>query len=57
MSNNLAVYLTSTARAYGERPALRVDDDVLSYAELDDVTARVAGLLRERGVGRAIGLG
>ncbi len=51
MSNNLAVYLTSTARAYGERPALRVDDDVLSYAELDDVTARVAGLLRERGVG------
>jgi long-chain acyl-CoA synthetase len=50
MSNNLTVYLTSTARAHGQRPALRVDDDVLSHAELHDVTARVAGLLRERGV-------
>ena len=50
MSNNLAVNLTSTAWAHGQRPALRVDDVVLSYAELDDATARVAGLLRDRGV-------
>ena len=51
MSSNPALDLTSTARAYGQGPALRIDDDVLSYAELDDATARVAGLLSERGVG------
>ena len=48
MNNNLALDLTSTARAYGQRPALRLGEDVLSYAELDDAAARVAGLLRER---------
>ena len=50
MSNNLALNLTSTASAQGQRPALRSDDVVLSYAELDDASARVAGLLRDRGV-------
>ena len=48
---NLAGNLTRTA---GERPdavALRADDDVWTYARLDDATARVAGWLRERGVG------
>jgi long-chain acyl-CoA synthetase len=50
MSDNLALNLTSTALAAGQRPALRLDDVALSYAELDDATARVAGLLRERGV-------
>ncbi|WP_226346193.1 long-chain-fatty-acid--CoA ligase [Agilicoccus flavus] len=48
---NLAGNLTRTA---GERPdavALRADDDVWTYARLDDATARVAGWLRGRGVG------
>ena len=52
MSDNLALNLTSTALAAGQRPALRLDDLALSYAEFDDATARVAGLLRERGVRR-----
>ena len=58
MSNNLALELTSTARAYGQRPALRVDKDVVTYAELEQATARVAGLLRELGVepGDAVGV-
>ena len=50
MSDNLALNLTSTASAQGQRPALRLDDVVLSYAQLDDASARVAGLLRDRGV-------
>ena len=51
MSSNLALDLTRTAQAYGQRPALRLGEVVLSYAELDDAAARVAGLLRELGVG------
>jgi long-chain acyl-CoA synthetase len=51
VSNNLALELTSTARADGHRPALRLDKDVVTYAELDDASARVAGLVRELGVG------
>jgi long-chain acyl-CoA synthetase len=51
MSSNLALDLTRTAQAYGQRPALRLGQVVLSYAELDDATARAAGLLRELGVG------
>ncbi len=50
MSENLALNLTSTASAVGQRPALRLDENVLSYAQLDDATARVAGLLRAWGV-------
>ncbi len=58
MSNNLALKLTSTARAHGQRPALRLDKDVVTYAELDQATARVAGLLLELGVqpGDAVGV-
>jgi long-chain acyl-CoA synthetase len=47
MSSSLALDLTSAAAAYGQRPALRLGEDVLSYEELDDAAARVAGLLRE----------
>ena len=50
MSNDLALALTSTARAYGPRAALRLGEDVVSYAELDDAVARVAGWLHELGV-------
>jgi len=48
--SNLALRLTSTVGAHGQRPALRVNQDVLSYAGLDDATARVAAMLRERGL-------
>ena len=51
MNSNLALNLTRAAQAYGQRPALRLGQDVLSYAELDEATARAAGLLRELGVG------
>jgi long-chain acyl-CoA synthetase len=50
MSENLAYNLTSAAQQYPERPALRLDDAVISYAELGHAAARVAGFLRERGL-------
>jgi long-chain acyl-CoA synthetase len=50
MSANLADNLTAAAEQYPDRPALLFGDAVMSYAELDRATARVAGLLRERGV-------
>ena len=34
----------------GDRPAIRLDDVVLTYAELDELSARAAGWLRARGV-------
>jgi long-chain acyl-CoA synthetase len=48
---NLATSLVETAARDGHRPAARLDDLVLSYADLDDRSARVAGWLRARGVG------
>lgn len=53
MSQNLALNLTTTARRQGERPALVLDGTELTYAALDDASARVAALLRERGVAGA----
>ncbi|HYB29168.1 MAG TPA: long-chain fatty acid--CoA ligase [Solirubrobacteraceae bacterium] len=50
MNENLAYNLTNTAEQHPTRPALRLEEDVLTYAELDDATARVAGFLREHGV-------
>jgi long-chain acyl-CoA synthetase len=47
----LAHNLTETARRQGDRPAVRLDDHVLTYAELLSATQRVAGLLRAHGVG------
>jgi len=47
---NLATILTGSAGRYPDHPALRLDDLVVTYAELDDLTARTAGWLRERGV-------
>jgi long-chain acyl-CoA synthetase len=47
---NLASILTRSARRYPNHPAIRLDDLVVTYAELDDLTARTAGWLRERGV-------
>ncbi len=48
---NLARILTSTAAAYAERPAVRLDDTTIDYRELDDLVSRCAGLLRAAGVG------
>jgi long-chain acyl-CoA synthetase len=50
MSENLAYNLTGTAEHHPTRPALRLDDAVMTYAEFDDATARVAALLRKRGL-------
>ncbi|HEU4348566.1 MAG TPA: long-chain fatty acid--CoA ligase [Actinoplanes sp.] len=47
---NLSLGLLETAEAYGDRPALRQGDLLLTYSEFDDVTARAAAMLRARGV-------
>ena len=50
--------LEAAARGHGQRPAVILDEERLSYADLWDRTARVAGRLRERGVqaGDRVGL-
>jgi long-chain acyl-CoA synthetase len=48
---NLAHNLTKTAEKHPDRPAVRLDDFVLSYAELQDGARRVATLLKDKGVG------
>ncbi|MFF0431260.1 long-chain fatty acid--CoA ligase [Streptomyces sp. NPDC004327] len=47
---NLATFLLHSAAARGDRIAVRHDDSTLTYAELDEASARVAALLRDRGV-------
>ena len=54
---NLAGNLTASAERFGERVALRLDDVELSYALLDEASARVAGLLAAKGVGPATASG
>jgi hypothetical protein len=46
---NVVSSLVESARMDAEKPALRLDGDVLSYAALDEASARLAGLLRDRG--------
>jgi long-chain acyl-CoA synthetase len=55
---NLAKNLTDTTRAHAGRVAVRVDDAAMTYRALDDASARVAGLLHERGLkpGDRVGL-
>jgi long-chain acyl-CoA synthetase len=50
MNENLASILIETANRHGDRPAVRLDETVVTYAALEQASARVAGLLRERGV-------
>src|SRR4051812_16775582 len=50
MSGNLAGILTDTAERHGDRPALKLDDTVVTYAQLDEASARVAGLLAAQGL-------
>jgi long-chain acyl-CoA synthetase len=47
---NLAKNLTDTARVHGGRVAVRVDNAAMTYRALDEASARVAGVLRERGL-------
>ena len=47
---NLALDLREAAQMYPGRPAVRLDDTIISYAQLDELSARVAGWLRERGL-------
>jgi long-chain acyl-CoA synthetase len=47
---NLAGFLVETAGRQPERPALRLGERVLTYAELDEYSARAAALLRSEGV-------
>jgi long-chain acyl-CoA synthetase len=47
---NLATALVDTSERHGHRPALRLDDQVLTYGEFLDAARGVAGLLRSRGL-------
>ncbi|MER6345250.1 long-chain-fatty-acid--CoA ligase [Streptomyces sp. NPDC001595] len=47
---NLAEFLVETAGRLPERPALRLGERVLTYAELDEHSARAAALLRSDGI-------
>jgi long-chain acyl-CoA synthetase len=47
---NLADFLTRSAEARPHRVAVKRDERELTYADLDAATARVAGLLRTKGV-------
>jgi long-chain acyl-CoA synthetase len=51
MSANLATLLTDSAARDGSHIAIKLDDTEVSYALLDEGSKRVAGILREHGVG------
>src|SRR5258708_489485 len=55
---NLARNLTDTSRTQAGRVAVRVDNAAMTYRALDEASARVAGLLHERGLkpGDRVGL-
>lgn len=50
MSANLASILTESAERDSEAVALKLDDAELSYGLLDDGSARIAALLKDKGV-------
>jgi long-chain acyl-CoA synthetase len=58
MGLNLASLLTESAARAPQSPAVRLDDVELSYGELDERSARLATLLREKGleVGDRVGV-
>ena len=58
MSANLATILTDTAEKHGDKTAFKLDDTELSYALLDEGSARIAGLLKSKGLepGDRVGL-
>jgi long-chain acyl-CoA synthetase len=58
VSENLATILTDTAAEYGDRTAFKLDDIELNYAVLDGSSARIAALLKAKGLepGDRVGL-
>jgi long-chain acyl-CoA synthetase len=58
MSANLATILTDTAERTGDQTAFKLDDVELSYSMLDEGSARVAALLKSKGLepGDRVGL-
>ena len=58
MSENLATILTETAAEHGDRTAFKLDDVELTYSVLNGSSARVAALLKARGLeeGDRVGL-
>ncbi|HEY5421283.1 MAG TPA: AMP-binding protein, partial [Marmoricola sp.] len=48
---NLAQALSETSAEHGDRPAVRLDDMVLTYRELLEGSRRVTALLADRKVG------
>src|SRR5215207_11393136 len=48
---NLASVLVDTAQEHGDRTAIKLDDVEVSYQQVDEGSARVAGLLKSKGVG------
>ena len=44
MSWTLAVFLTETSADHGDRPAIKLDETVVSYAQLDVGSGRVAAM-------------
>src|SRR5215210_1056957 len=58
MSANLAKILTDTAEKSGDKTAFKLDDVELNYSMLDEGSARIAGVLKSRGLdeGDRVGL-
>lgn len=49
---NLADILTESARRHPDRVAIRLEDTLLTYSDLDELTARATGWLQSRGIER-----
>ena len=47
---NLASNLTQTVGRHADRPAVRLGEAAMTFRELDEASARVAGQLRARGL-------
>jgi|HigsolmetaAR201D_1030396.scaffolds.fasta_scaffold01188_11 long-chain acyl-CoA synthetase len=58
MSSNLAANLAATAAANPDKPAVKLDDIVFNYQLLNDASARVASMLKSKGLkpGDRVGL-
>jgi long-chain acyl-CoA synthetase len=58
MSENLATILTDTAAEHGDRTAFKLDDVELTYSVLEGSSARIAALLKSKGLqpGDRVGL-
>jgi long-chain acyl-CoA synthetase len=50
MTQSLAYNLIATAERHPEQPALRLEDTTINYRELNELTARLAAVLIERGL-------